>query len=121
MSAMLFALPGNDDMTSRVAAALAADVGRLELRHFPDGEAHLRFADDVAGRDVVLVSTLDRPDDKFLPLAFAAATARELGATRVGLIAPYLAYMRQDRHFEDGDAVTAPLLPGWSHVPWTGW
>ncbi len=112
MSALLFALPGNDDMTARLAAALAADVGRLDLRHFPDGEAHLRFADDVAGRAVILVCTLDRPDAKFLALAFAAQTARELGASGVGLVAPYLAYMRQDRHFEDGDAVTAPIFAG---------
>jgi ribose-phosphate pyrophosphokinase len=42
-----------------------------------------------------------------LPLLFAAATARELGASKVGLIAPYLAYMRQDRRFKPGEAVTS--------------
>ena len=42
-----------------------------------------------------------------LPLLFAAATARELGASRVGLVAPYLAYMRQDRRFKPGEAVTS--------------
>jgi ribose-phosphate pyrophosphokinase len=38
---------------------------------------------------------------------FAAATARELGAEKVGLIAPYLAYLRQDRRFRSGEAVTS--------------
>ena len=33
--------------------------------------------------------------------------ARELGAARVVLVAPYLAYMRQDRRFHDGEAVTS--------------
>jgi ribose-phosphate pyrophosphokinase len=56
---------------------------------------------------VVVVCTLDRPDSKFLPLALTAAMARDLGATRVGLAAPYLAYMRQDRRFEEGEAVTS--------------
>ena len=110
MSTVLFALPGNEAMTAALAAALAADVGRVEMRRFPDDEVHLRFADDVAGRDAIFVATLDRPDAKFLPLAFAAATAREFGARSVGLVAPYLAYMRQDRHFETGDAVTAPIF-----------
>ena len=110
MSTILFALPGNDDMTTRLAAALGADTGTLEVRRFPDEEVHLRFASEVAGKAVVLVSTLDRPDTKFLALAFAAATARELGATNVGLVAPYLAYMRQDRQFAPGDAVTAPIF-----------
>jgi ribose-phosphate pyrophosphokinase len=56
---------------------------------------------------VVLLCTLDRPDDKFLPLLFAAAAARDLGAKRVGLVVPYLAYMRQDRRFNEGEAVTS--------------
>jgi ribose-phosphate pyrophosphokinase len=42
-----------------------------------------------------------------LPLIFAAATARELGAVQIGLVAPYLAYMRQDRRFKPGEAVTS--------------
>jgi ribose-phosphate pyrophosphokinase len=50
---------------------------------------------------------LGRPDDKFLPLMFAAAAARELDAAKVGLVSPYLAYMRQDRRFQPGEAVTS--------------
>lgn len=79
----------------------------MVLRHFPDDEAYIRFACDVAGHEVAFVCTLDRPDPKVLPLLFAAATARELGATHVGLIAPYLAYMRQDRRFKPGEAITS--------------
>jgi ribose-phosphate pyrophosphokinase len=59
---------------------------------------------------VVLVCTLARPDEKFLPLIFASATVRELGASRVGLVAPYLAYMRQDRRFNPGEAITSRLV-----------
>jgi hypothetical protein len=51
--------------------------------------------------------TLNAPDDKTLALLFAARTARELGATSVGLVAPYLAYMRQDRRFVAGEAITS--------------
>jgi ribose-phosphate pyrophosphokinase len=40
----------------------------------------------------------------------AAATLRELGATRVGLVAPYLAYMRQDTRFHPGEAISAKIL-----------
>ena len=55
----------------------------------------------------MIVGTLDRPNEKMLPVLFAAATARELGATNVGLVAPYLPYMRQDRRFKPGEAVTS--------------
>jgi ribose-phosphate pyrophosphokinase len=42
-----------------------------------------------------------------LPLLFAAATARDLGAHSVGLVAPYLPYMRQDVEFHRGEGMSA--------------
>lgn len=104
---LLIPMPGNEAMTAALATILGADVGKLETRQFPDGESYLRLATDVTGRMVAIVCTLDHPNDKFLPLVFIAAAARELGASRVGLVAPYLAYMRQDRRFKDGEAVTS--------------
>jgi ribose-phosphate pyrophosphokinase len=104
---LLIALPGNDHLVDGLANAVGADVGRIEIRRFPDGETYLRYETPVSGRSLLLVCTLDRPDDKFLPLVFAAAAARELGAAQVGLVSPYLAYMRQDRRFQPGEAVTS--------------
>ena len=59
------------------------------------------------GRSVAVVCTLAHPNEKFLPLVFAADTLRELGARHVGLVAPYLGYMRQDCRFHPGEAVTS--------------
>lgn len=44
--------------------------------------------------------------EKILPLLFLAET-RDLGAERVGLVAPYLAYMRQDHRFQPGEGITS--------------
>lgn len=104
---LLIALPGNQALATALAAKLGAEVGELEMRSFPDGETYLRYAMLVEARSVVLLCTLDRPDAKFLPLMFAAAAARDLGATQVGLVAPYLAYMRQDKRFHPGEAITS--------------
>lgn len=104
---LIFALPGNEDMAGRLLTMLGAEVGALETRRFPDEETYLRFVTDPAGRSVVLVCTLDRPDPKFLRLVYAAAAARDLKAKRVGIIAPYLAYMRQDQRFQPGEAVSS--------------
>jgi ribose-phosphate pyrophosphokinase len=62
---------------------------------------------EVEQRSVILLCTLDRPDAKVMPLLFAAAAARSQGARLVGLVAPYLAYMRQDKAFQLGEAVTS--------------
>jgi len=107
MSAAICAFPGNEAFGQRLRAELGADALGLEWRRFPDGESYVRFASDCRGREVVLLCTLNDPDTKALALLFAARTARELGAARVGLVAPYLGYMRQDRRFHDGEAVTS--------------
>jgi ribose-phosphate pyrophosphokinase len=104
---ILIAMPGNEAMTRALAQTLGAEVGQVGLRKFPDGETYLRFATDLAGRMLAIVCTLDRPNDKILPLLFAAGTAKELGAAKIGLVTPYLAYMRQDRRFKPGEAVTS--------------
>ena len=108
MTASLFiAMPGNEAAASALAQAHGVITGQLELRAFPDGESYLRFLTDLSRQMLAIVCTLDRPNDKILPLLFAAATARELGTAKVGLVAPYLAYMRQDRRFKPGEAVTS--------------
>jgi ribose-phosphate pyrophosphokinase len=104
---VLLALPGNEDQAAALARALGATVVRITVRRFPDGESYVRVRSPVRGREVIVVCTLDRPDDKVLPLLFLAATARDIGASRVGLVAPYLAYMRQDHQFREGEGVTS--------------
>jgi ribose-phosphate pyrophosphokinase len=107
MTPLLFAFPGTERLAALLAPALGAHIGKTVLRRFPDGETYWRYETPVAGRSVALLCTLDRPDEKALPLLFAAAAARDLKAARVGLIAPYLAYMRQDHRFQPGEAITS--------------
>lgn len=117
---VVFGLPGNDALAASLCSAVQGRLGQLEQRKFPDEESYLRVVSDAAGTSAVLVCSLDRPDSKLLPLAFAADTLRDLGVRRIGLVAPYLAYMRQDRRFQPGEAVTsrtfAKILS--QHVDW---
>jgi ribose-phosphate pyrophosphokinase len=103
----VFAMPGSERQGRDLAGQLGAEMGVLETRQFPDGESYVRIVSVVAGREVVLICSLARPDDQFLRLVFAARTLRELGASRITLVAPYLAYMRQDKRFHSGEAVTS--------------
>ena len=109
MTRVLLALPGAEHLAIDIATALGARLGRLDWRRFPDGESLLAVDERLAGADVVLLACLRDPDRSALALRFAAATAREFGASRVGLLAPYLPYMRQDVRFRPGEAVNAPL------------
>ncbi len=104
---MVIAMPGNEALAAGIAAAVAGELMAVETRRFPDDEVYLRLLGDPKGRSTVVVAALDRPDGKLLRALFAAGAARDLGAARVGLVAPYLPYMRQDKRFKDGEAVTS--------------
>lgn len=107
---LFFAFPTSEHLLAPLVAATGGEVLDIGMRTFPDGEWLVRLPPEVKGRRLVIVSSLDHPDDKFLPLHFMACTARELGARRVTLVAPYLPYFRQDTRFEPGQAVSARLF-----------
>jgi len=110
MNPLLIAMPGHDDLARRLAVLLPADDGEIAMRRFPDGESYVRVESNVYDRDVVVLSALDRPDDKIVPLLLVLRTLRELGARRVILAAPYLPYMRQDHRFHPGEAVSSRII-----------
>ena len=107
MNSIIFALPGNESLASQLANKLNIEIGKTTLRSFPDGETYLRIQSDVKNKRVIMVCTLDNPDAKLLPLYFLSQTAKELGADCTCLVAPYLSYMRQDKQFNPGEAVTS--------------
>lgn len=107
---VLFSLPADMPLSEPLCAALGAEQGAYAIRHFPDGETYLRVEGELAHRRCVILADLARPDDKFLPVSFLISTLRELGARSVGLVVPYLPYMRQDRRFAPGEALTSRMF-----------
>lgn len=99
--------PAADARATILAAQVGAQAEVVLLHHFPDGETLVRLPCGTEGRDVIVFAPLEQPDAKLLPLLSTADTARELGARRVALVAPYLPYMRQDCRFEGGQAITS--------------
>lgn len=107
MKPLLYAFPDDEIFARKLMQCLDAERGTFEWRRFPDRESLVTMDGDCKGRDVLIVCTLTDADLKTLPLYFLVATARDLGAKRVGLIAPYLAYMRQDERFRPGQSRSA--------------
>lgn len=57
-----------------------------------------------------MVQTFNDPDPRLMPSLLAADALRRAGARRVTLVAPYLAYMRQDKVFHPGEAVSQRVM-----------
>lgn len=117
---VLITLDGNAALRNGLLAQTGFTAGDCEWRHFPDGESYVRVLGDYSGRDVVIQCGLQHPDRIAMALMFCVETLRELRVRSVGLIAPYLAYMRQDHRFNTGEAISARLFARFlsAHVDW---
>lgn len=92
-------------LAEALAEALGWQAEALRCHRFPDGEFRLNLPPQLPPQ-VVLLRGLQQPNEKLAQLLIAAPAARELGARRLILVAPYLAYMRQDMAFTPGEAVS---------------
>jgi len=94
---------------ARLAGQLGIPYHEVDIHKFPDGESRVRLPEKLGGR-VVLCRSLDKPNDKLVELLLAADTARRLGARHLTLVAPYLCYMRQDKAFHGGEAISQKII-----------
>ena len=104
---IVFSLFGYDYFAKCIHEKLDYEIGKITQHQFPDEETLIQIDSDINGRDVIFIASLDKPNTKSLPLIFAAQTARLLGAKKIILVAPYLAYMRQDKQFKPGQGITS--------------
>jgi ribose-phosphate pyrophosphokinase len=104
---VIFPLFGCETLAHAIQKKCFYDLGHSTQHQFPDEETVIKIESNVFERTVVFIASLNLPNTKLLPLLFAAETARSLGAVRIILVAPYLAYMRQDKVFEAGQGITS--------------
>lgn len=108
---LVFPMTNSKALGKAIASKAKKEVGTLSSGLFPDGEFHIKYENDVRGREAVLVQTLHpNPNDSLLELVFAGRAAKELGARKVTGVIPYLAYMRQDRRFHAGECVSNRIM-----------
>lgn len=106
---MILAFPDYLSRAQRLAARLDVALAEVALHHFPDGESLIRLPPSLP-EHVIVCRSLNQPNDKLIELLLCAATARELGAKRLTLVAPYLSYMRQDIANQPGEAVSQRIV-----------
>jgi len=104
-----------DEAQPARALAQAAQLPHalIDRHRFPDEELKLRLPVNAQGLlpdTLVIYRSLDRPNHKLIELMLAAEQARQLGARRIVLVAPYLAYMRQDIAFQPGEVVSQKVI-----------
>ncbi len=109
---MLITSCGNsEDIAKSVARKLNATYSPVFISDFPDGDLYLKFNGPVKGKTVVIIHSFQpHSNDSLLRVLFAAETAKDLGAKKIILAAPYLAFLRQDARFHPGEAISSKVM-----------
>ncbi len=85
----------------------------LKVDKFPDDELHIMFDTKLTNENVILIQSFYKNiSDCIVEVILAAKTTRELGAKRIDLVAPYFPYLRQDKRFHKGEAVSQRIVLG---------
>src|SRR3989344_3485180 len=98
-------------LAANVAKKLKKPYSELKVNKFPDGELYIRFIKDVKNQVVVLMQSFYGDiNDCLIEVLFAANTAKDLGAKKVILVAPYFPYLRQDKRFKPGECISIKVV-----------
>ena len=92
----------------RLAKELGVPCREVSVHRFPDGESLVQV--EPSPPVAILYRSLAHPNAKLVELLLAAAALRDNGAEKVVLVAPYLCYMRQDKAFAPGQAVSQKVI-----------
>ncbi len=108
---MILGFPDSFIQSLALASEMDLPCAEIGIHRFPDGESRVTLPDRDADH-LILLRSLDRPNDKLVELVLAARGLRERGARRLTLVAPYLCYMRQDAAFHPGEVVSQRVIGG---------
>jgi len=95
----------------KIAIELGIKFENVTTRIFPDGETYVRINTDVNERDAIIVQTMfPNQNNSLMEFLLIADVAKDLGARTIIGVIPYLAYSRQDRKFQPGEALSAKTV-----------
>ena len=93
-------------LASRLAKELGVPLGKVETKHFPDGECYVRVQDDIEREDVVLIQTT-KTDQDIVELLLLQDAIHEFRIRSLITVVPYFGYARQDKLFSRGEAISS--------------
>ena len=107
----MFILGGTSakNVAENLANRLRQPLLHTIYKRFPDDEFYVRVLDDIAGKDVVIVQTA-YPDPKIVELLLMQDAVHDAGAKKITVVLPYFGYSRQDKKFEEGEAISARAI-----------
>jgi ribose-phosphate pyrophosphokinase len=108
---IMFILGGTSakNVAGNLAKRLRQPLLHTIYKRFPDDEFYVRVLDNITGKDVIIVQTA-YPDPKIVELLLMQDAVHDAGANKITVVLPYFGYSRQDKKFEEGEAISARAI-----------
>jgi ribose-phosphate pyrophosphokinase len=95
---VLFTGNANRALAQEIAAHLGAELGRVEVSRFSDGEVTVEVQQNVRARDVFVIQPTCHPtNENLMELLLMVDAMKRASARRITAVIPYYGYARQDR------------------------
>ena len=95
---IVFSLSQNKKLAREVAGKLHAEVGRVSITRFSDGELMVKAANNVKNKTAIVIeSTFKQAHERIFELLLLLDSINRSGASSVQLFIPYFGYSRQER------------------------
>ena len=100
----------NQPLAAEIAGHLGAELCKVTLSRFADGEIFVRIDENIRGADIFIVQPSNPPAENLLELLLLVDAARRASADRITFVMPYYGYSRQDRKDQPRVAIGAKLV-----------
>ena len=100
----------SQNLAFKVAKLLNTKLTRVEYKRFPDNEIYVRVVDEINDDKAVIINTQKNQNDAIVETILLCDALRDEGVKDITLVAPYLAYARQDKKFNPGEAISIRAL-----------
>ncbi|XRO77304.1 ribose-phosphate diphosphokinase [Methanocaldococcus sp. 10A] len=100
----------SQNLAFKVAKILNTKLTRVEYKRFPDNEIYVRVVDEINDDEAVIINTQKNQNDAIVETILLCDALRDEGVKKITLVAPYLAYARQDKKFNPGEAISIRAL-----------
>ncbi|NQV02043.1 MAG: ribose-phosphate pyrophosphokinase [Bacteroidia bacterium] len=94
----------------KIAQAYGAELGKISVINFADGEFQPSFDENIRGTDVFLVQSTFTPSDNLMELLMMIDAARRASARTIIAVIPYFGFARQDRKDKPRVSIASKLV-----------
>lgn len=108
---VIFSLNASKKLTKNICEKLGVEEGKIDIRHFSDGEMIVELLETVREKTVYIVQSTNNPvSQNLMELLIAIDAAKRAFAKKIHVVIPYFGYARQDRKARPRQPITARLV-----------